>query len=211
MAERRKHHKKKAMILFTVGVLMLSWFFAPEFAGGMFPYKVSAKVSKSTKKKAAKAYREFMDGTDYWWFRTIDMDGDGLKELVVSYEPNSGVRCKIYIYKYRKGEVRYVDVDYSMFGYGYNKKMKRLLGCRGGGGSIEDWYLTISKSGKLKHVYLSQIENHHRTGRMTYDYYYAGRKISKKAFFRIKRSWRRNRVAFKMHKTSYKSLKKYIR
>ena len=210
MAETRKRNKKKIMILFTVGILLLNWFFAPEYAGGMFPYEVSAKVSKSTKKKAAKAYREFMYDTDYWWFRTIDMDGDGLKELVVSYESNSGVRCKIYIYKYRKGQVRYVGEEYSMFGHAYNKKMKRLMGCRGGGGSIEDWYLTTSKSGKLKWVYLSQIETHYKTGRMTYDYFYAGKKISKKAFFKKKRSWKKNCVPFNMHKTSLKNLKKYI-
>ncbi len=201
--------RKKVMVFCTIWVLVLSWYFAPEFVGGMFPYEVSAKVSISTKKKAARAYRDLMYDSDFRWFRTIDMDRDGLKELVTSYDPDP-TRCKIYIYKYRNGQVIEVGDDYSMFGYVYHKKMKRLLGCRGGGGSIEDWYLTTNKSGKLKHVLLSQIETHAKTGRMTYAYYYNGKKITKKVFLKKKRSWKKNCVPFKMHKTSFKAIKKYI-
>lgn len=47
--------------------------------------EVSARASASLK-KAARAYRGFMDGSDYTRFCVLDVDRDGLNELVVSYK-----------------------------------------------------------------------------------------------------------------------------
>lgn len=77
--------RKKFLFMLAV-VLFLSSFCMPGSAGGIFPVEVSAKASPSLKKKAARAYREFMDGSDYTRFCVLDVDRDGLNELVVSYK-----------------------------------------------------------------------------------------------------------------------------
>ena len=83
--EKMVKKMKKSMFMFCAG-LLLGWLFAPELPGAGCPAEVSAKVSSRTKRKAAAAYREFMDGTDYTWFCTLDVDKDGMKELLVAYE-----------------------------------------------------------------------------------------------------------------------------
>lgn len=187
---------------------MVNWFFMPEFLGDKMPFEVSAKVSKSVKKKAVKAYREHLYESDFTWFRVMDIDRDGLKELVVSYEPSP---TKLNIYKYRKGRLYEVGENFTSFGYYYNKKTKRICDAWGGCGNIEDWYLTTNKKGKLKSVYLSMLEEKVVNGKQIYGYYYAGKKISRKAYLKRKRSWQKNAVPLKMHKTSIRNIKKYVK
>lgn len=207
MREKRSI-KKKSVLFLTIGVLFLNCFFAPELSGGIFPSEVSAKVSRSTKKKAVRAYRNFMYESDYTYFYMSDIDKDGLKELLVSYEsePNT-----IIIYKYRKNRVRRVGEDNTSFFYYRNKKTKRIHGVWGGAGNTQAWYLTINKSGKLRRVYLSRIEHCVKNGKPVYKYYYAGKKITKKAYLKKSRSWTKNYVPLKMRRTNVKNIKKYIR
>ena len=52
------------------------------FTGGTVVFGASSK----TKTAAGKAYRTFLRNSGYTYFRTFDMNGDGLKELVCGYE-----------------------------------------------------------------------------------------------------------------------------
>lgn len=206
--KRRGNNIKKNILLFTFGLLILNCFLAPELSRGKFPSEVSAKASNKTKKKAAKAYRNFMDGSDYTYFYMTDIDKDGLNELIVSYESQPDM---LIIYKYRKNRVRMVGEDSTSFFYYRNKKTKQIHGVWGGYGSTEAWYLTINKSGKLKRVYLSKIEKSVKNGKPVYGYYYANKKISKKAYLKKNHSWKKNYVPLKMHRTTIKNIKRYIR
>lgn len=199
---------KKSIICMMILVITLCSFSVPGTAGGIFPVEVSAKVSSASKKKAAREYRYYMDATGYPWFCMMDIDRDGSKELVVSHEASP---YRLIIYKYRNGVVQLIGEDTTTFGYRYNKKTKRIHGLWGGCGSIQDWYLTISKSGKLKKVYLSMIEERVVNGKPVYSYSYAGKKISKKAYWKKKKAWDRDYVDLKMYKTSRKNIKKYIK
>lgn len=204
--------KKKFLFMLTL-VLLLSSFYMPGSTGGIFPVEVSAKASASLKKKAVRAYRNFVAGSDYTRFCVLDVDRDGLKELVVSYDMyfQGGDPTRLIIYKYRKGAVRRIGEDSTGFGYRYNKKTKRIHGLWGGYGSVQDWYLTTKKAGKLKRVYLSMIEERVVNGRQIFSYSYGGKKISRKAYFKKKRDWNKNYTALKMYKTSRKNINKYIK
>lgn len=206
---RKKCHGGKRWILsLLICSIMINWFYMPELFGGNMPFEVSAKVSKSVKRKAARAYREDLYEADYTWFHVMDIDGDGLKELILAYEQYP---LSITINKYRKGRTYTVGEDSTSFGYYYNKKTRRICGAWGGCGNIEDWYLTCNKRGKLKRVYLQMLEKEVVNGKIIYDYRYAGKRISRKAYLRKKRSWDRNAVPLKMHKTSMRNIRKYVR
>ncbi|MEY8427357.1 hypothetical protein AALA00_06465 [Lachnospiraceae bacterium 46-15] len=198
---------KKNMLILCTGLLLLGWLFAPELPGANCPAEVSAKVSSRTKRKAAAAYREFMDGADFTWFCTLDVDGDGMKELVLAYEQRPE---RIIIQKYRRGYVQRIGEDSTTFGFVYNKKTKRIHGRWGGSGSVEDWYLMF-KGGEAKSVYLSKIEERVVNGRPVYGYYYKGKRISAKNYRRKKNSWNKSYVQLPMHRTSWSNINRYIR
>lgn len=175
-------------------------------------------ASAKTKKKAIKAYKEWLDGTDFRGFRLYDVDKDGIKELLVTHDGYGNNVFSVYVYTYKNGKV--VDCinndyqpDYSALGFTYNKSTKRMYGSRGGGGSIENWYYTLTKSKKLKKVYLKAIENGYntKTGKITYKYYYKGKRITKKKYVSIYKSWKKNAKPLKFYKLSSKNIKKYVK
>ena len=206
--EKMVKKMKKSMFMFCAGLLLLGWLFAPELPGAGCPAVVSAKVSSRTKRKAAAAYREFMDGTDYTWFCTLDVDKDGMKELLVAYEQRP--ERILLVNKYRRGYVQRIGEDSTTFGLVYSKKTKRIHGRWGGSGSVEDWYLTF-KGGEARRVYLSKIEERVVNGRPVYGYYYKGRRISAKSYRRKKNSWNKSYVQLPMHRTSWANINRYIR
>lgn len=211
--KKRGYILKRCVGLIMVLMMLQGCFGVPELSGGIFPVEVSAKASGSLKKKAAKAYRKFAKRSGYGWFCVRDIDRDGMKELIVSRNYSAGVSSSpdaLAVYKYRKGAVRKIGEDYAAFGYRYNKKTKRIHGLWGGSGSVEDWYLTITKSGKLKRVYLSLIEVSANNGNPIYRASYAGRKISQKAYHKKKNQWNRNYRKLKMYRANERNIKKYI-
>ncbi len=210
---KKEHILKRCLGLIMAIMVALGCFGVPEFSGGIFPVEVSAKASGSFKKKAAKAYRKFVKRSGYGWFCVRDIDRDGLKELVLSTEYSaisSSSPEKVVIYKYRKGAVRKIGEDYTSFGYQYNIKTRRIHGQWGGSGNMEDWYLKITKSGKLKRVYLSLIEMSANNGNPIYRASYAGKKISQKAYHKKKNEWNRNYRKLKMYRANERNIKKYI-
>lgn len=133
---------KNKISFIMVFIMVLCSFSVPGDYGGIFPVEVSAKASASMKKKAAKAYRNYMKNSDRSWFCMIDMDRDGLKELIVTknYYPKQNPRVEeLDILKYIKGGLCCIGSgDYTNFGYLYNKKTKRIHGLWGNCGSIQD-------------------------------------------------------------------------
>lgn len=210
---KEKSVLKRGIVFVMVLAMVLGSYGVPEISGGIFPVEVSAKASGGLKKKAAKAYRNFAKQSGYGWFCVRDIDRDGLKELVLARNYSSAASSSpeaLAIYQYRKGAVRKIGEDSTGFGYRYNKKTKRIHGLWGGSGSMEDWYLTITKSGKLKRVYLSLIEVSANNGNPIYRAYYAGRRISQKAYHKKKNEWNRNYRKLKMYRVNERNMKKYI-
>lgn len=210
--KKRGYILKRCVGLIMALMMLQGCFGVPELSGGIFPVEVSAKASGSLKKKAAKAYRKFAKRSGYGWFCVRDIDRDGMKELMLArnYSAVQALPDTLAIYKYRNGTVKKIGEDFANFGYRYNKKTKRIHGLFHGTGSMEDWYLTITKSGELKRVYLSLIEVGVKNGKPVHRASYAGRKISKKAYFNKKREWNRNYQALKMYRATGKNIKKYI-
>lgn len=173
----------------------------------------AASISAKTRKKAQTAYRNFLMESDYVYFRLLDIDKDGLKELLVSRTAYD----KYYvggaaIYTYSGGRLKQLtSYTYSMFDLQYNTKSKRLHGSRGGGGGIEQWYYTITKSGKLKYVYLQAIESGMKNGKMTYKYYYNSKRISKSAYIKKSKTWDKQCKPLKFYKMSVSNIKKYVK
>lgn len=207
---RKKCHADKRWILFFfICSIVVNWFFMPEFFGENIPFEVSAKVSKSVKRKAARAYREDLYEADYTWFHVMDIDEDGLKELILAYEQYP---LSITINKYRKGRTYTVGEESAMWGFRYHKKTKRIYGEWANRGSEEKWNLAINKNGRLKYVSLmSMVQKPMANGKVPYDYYYKGKKVSRKVYLRKRRNWLKNTAPLKMHKTSMRNIRKYVR
>lgn len=210
--KKKRNVLKRGIVLAAALLMVLGSFGVREIPGGGFPVEVPAKASGGLKQKAAKAYRNFVKKSGYGWFCVRDVDRDGLKELVLTrnYPAVQTLPDTLAIYKYKNGAVRKIGEDFANFGYCYNKKTKRIHGLFHGTGSMEDWYLTITKSGQLKRVYLSLIEVGVKNGKPIHRASYAGRKISKKAYFKKKREWNRNYQPLKVYRVTGKNIKKYI-
>ena len=175
-------------------------------------------VSKKTKSKAYKAYRNWLYETDCTGIRLFDVNKDGLKELLVTYDGYGTYIHSFKMYTYKGGRVvscleDYINEEYIPSGLYYNKSTKRLHGKRGGGGGIEDWYYTLNKSKQVKRIYLQKVETQYDTiaGKMKYGYYYKGNAISKKTYNKKYKSWNKKLKPLKFYKLSNKKIKKYIK
>ena len=151
---------------------------------------VQAKTLSSTKKKAQKAYRKFLTKNKY--YRLWDIDKDGLKELLVTdgkdrvYNAPSGAD----VYTYTRGKVKYAGyVGHSMSGVSYNRVSKRLHASRGGGGSIEEWYYTMTKDKKIKIVMCGAYVDGVKNGKIHYKCLYKGKRISYSKWLRTVKKW----------------------
>ena len=143
---------------------------------------VQAKTLSSTKKKAQKAYRKFLTKNKYKYYRLWDIDKDGLKELLVTDGAD--------VYTYTRGKVKYAGyVGHSMSGVSYNRVSKRLHASRGGGGSIEEWYYTMTKDKKIKIVMCGAYVDGVKNGKIHYKCLYKGKRISYSKWLRTVKKW----------------------
>lgn len=170
----------------------------------------AASLTK-TQKKAKASYSRFLQEGDYTYFRFFDINGDNLKELLVSFDTSEYGVFDMLVYTYKNGKVVYAGRNHSMFGITYNSKTKKLQGSRGGGGSIENWYYTLTKSGKLKPVYLQAIENGQKNGNIIYKYYYNGKRITKSKYVSISKSWSKYNKKFTFYKLNMKNFKAQLK
>lgn len=199
---RKKRIHRKSLFLLAALVCTAVFLFAPV---------QSQAASKTTRAKVQKAYRNFLYESDYRSFKLIDVNRDGMKELVVSYDDSRSTISQIFVYTYRNGFVQRVGEDYSAFGITYNKKTKRLYGSRGGGGGIENWYYTFDKGGRLKPVYLQALERGYNHKGPLYNYYYNGKKISSKKYRAKLKTWTKASGPLKLYGISMKNIKKHIK
>ena len=205
---------KKSAFICTIFLLFTTTFLQLNTPIITIPTTVeAASISANTRKKAQTAYRNFLMESDYIYFRLLDINKDGLKELLVSrtaYDKYYVAGAAIYTYS--GGRMKQLtSYTYSMFDLQYNAQSKRLHGSRGGRGSIEQWYYTITKSGKLKYVYLQAIESGVKNGKMTYKYYYDGKRISKSTYDKKSKSWYKSCKPLRFYKMSYANIKKYVK
>ena len=175
-------------------------------------------ISKKTKNKAYKAYRNWLYETDCSGIRLYDVNKDGLKELLVTYDGYGTGISSFKMYTYKGGKViscleDFIYEEYIPGGLYYNKSTKRLHGKRGGGGGIEDWYYTLDKSKSIKRVYLQKVETQFNsaTGKFKYGYYYKGKTISKKTYSKKLKSWNKNLKPLKFYKLTERNIKKHIK
>lgn len=155
-------------------------------------YTVQAKASSSTKKKAQRAYRKFLTQKKYKYYRLWDIDKDGLNELIVTggkYASGYFV-TRAFVYTYVHGKIKYAGyVGSSMTGISYNRVSKRLHSAWGGGGSIEEWYYTLTKNRKVKRVMCGAYVNGIKNGNIQYKCFYNGKRISYKKWSQIVKQW----------------------
>ena len=140
-------------------------------------------TSLKKKNKALTAYKNWLVESDCVGFRLFDVNGDGTKELLTTYDGYGKNVYNIGIYTYKNGSVASCNdyqSEYSMFGFSNNKITKRLHGSRGGGGSEEQWYYNLTKNKMLKKVSLIKVENgyNYTTDKMTYRYYFNNKEIT---------------------------------
>lgn len=204
---RKEMHQKKStlntMLFLTLTLLCTT-------ALLLMPIQTQA-ASKRTKKQAQRAYRNFLYESDYRSFKLIDMNRDGLKELVVSYEDSQTMVSQIIVYTYKNAAVQRAGDHYSAFGIRYNKKTKRLYGSRGGGGGIENWYYTLATDGSLKQVYLQAIERGYHSNGLLCDYYDNGKKITKAKYRRKLKKWTKHSSPLRLHKMSMQNIRKQVK
>lgn len=173
-------------------------------------------ASKKVKKKAAKAYRTWLYESDVTGFRLFDINKDGIKEMLTTYDGYGNNVYSIGVYTYKGGRVvncNNYEYDYSMFGFSYNSKTKKMYGSRGGGGGVEKWQYNLTKSGKVKRVYLQQVEYGYNpsTGNAYFGYFYNGKEITKAQYNKKNSSWSKNLKPLKFYKISVKNIKKYVK
>lgn len=156
--------------------------------------EVQAKATASTKNKAKKAFKKFLEKNSYGYYRLWDINKDGLKELIVtSVYPTGGIGAmQGEVYTYRKGKVQYAGkVGHPSSGIMYNTSTGRIHARRGG---IEDWYYTLTKSGKIKQIMCGAYVNGVKNGNTQYKCVYNGKRISFNKFLKITRKWSRQTV-----------------
>ncbi len=110
-----------------------------------------------------------------------DINGDGIKELIIQH--SAGVRTRVIIFTYYKSKVKKVLDKYGVTGLNYNKKTQRIRLQSSSGAAYT--YLDIYKltSGKLKRTlaYSSGLANYDYTKPV---FYRNKKKISQNTFIK---------------------------
>lgn len=180
-----------------------------------FSWCNSQAQASVSKKKIAAAYREFLYDSYCTGFRLFDINKDGKKELLTTYDGFGTNVYSVYVYTYRGKKVVSCNTngaEYSMYGFNYNKSSKRLYGYREGGGSVEQWYYKLSKK-KLNRVKLQMVESgcDYSTNEMTYKYFFRNKEITQSQYNKKCKAWSKNLQALKFHEVTDKNIKKYIK
>lgn len=172
-----------------------------------------AKVSDSTKIAAKKAYQNHMKKQGGVYFTMWDVDRDGLKELLVTsgYPKVGNTPEYADVYTYVNGKVKYAGkIGSPMSGISYNSSTKRLHASRGGGGSIEYWYYTLTKNKKVRQVMCGAYINGVKNGKEQYRCIYNGKSISFNKWLKITKKWSSQSRDMKYYWNTQYNREKYI-
>lgn len=197
--------------LLSVVMSVIMIFTVPFVVGNNQVYAANKKNSK-----AIVAYKNWLSQSNCVGFSVFDIDGDGIKELLTTYDGYGKNVYNFYVYTYNKKKVVSCTdnvAEYSMFGLYHNKSTKKLHGSHGGGGSEEHWYYKMGKGKVLKKVSLVKVENgyNYKTEKMTYKYYFNNKEITQKQYNNKNSNWNKNLQAFKFYKLTKANIKKYIK
>lgn len=199
---------KKCFIIILLSIFTLTAVETSSLNWGT--YTVQAKASTSTKRKAQKAYRKFLTQRKPQYYRLWDIDKDGLKELIVTggkYASGYFV-TNAFVYTYTNGKVKYAgSIGSSMTGISYNQVTKRLHSASGGGGSIEEWYYTLTRNKKVKQVVCGAYVNGVKNGNVQYKCLYNGKRISYKKWNQITRKWTRQKRELNFYRNTVSNRK----
>lgn len=201
-------HMRKFVSVFLTFVLLFSVVYSVCNTG--------VEAAGNDKKKVLSAYKQLLRESDYTGFRLVDLNKDGTKELLTTYDGYGKNVYRIYVYTYRKKKVVSCNNDmpeYSMSGFRYSSATGKLYGFANGNGSDEQWYYTLKNKTELKKISLQKIESryNYQKKKMYYNYYYNNKKITKKQYNKKLKSWNRNVTNLKFYRLSDENIDKYVK
>lgn len=184
--------KIKKFILFSLlSLCLVSVGFVPTLNGANSSNIVNATSMTSTAKSSMKAYKKFLKKNKYVYgpdkyykmnyFATIDLDKNGVKELIMIDKSNREVT----VYTYTNGKVKYCGNMYDR-GIVYIDKNGRLARRFNNSGVKMNYYLTLNKKKQLSLVSYTydKVEKKYykETGVVESSEDYNRSKISKKTY-----------------------------
>ena len=184
--------KIKKFILFSLlSLCLVSVGFVPTLNGANSSNIVNATSMTSTASSSMKAYKKFLKKNKYVYgpdkyykmnyFATIDLDKNGVKELIMIDKSNREVT----VYTYTNGKVKYCGNMYDR-GIVYIDKNGRLARRFNNSGVKMNYYLTLNKKKQLSLVSYTydkaEKKYYKETGVVESSEDYNRSKISKKAY-----------------------------
>lgn len=184
--------KIKKFILFSLlSLCLVSVGFVPTLNGANSSNIVNATSMTSTASSSMKAYKKFLKKNKYVYgpdkyykmnyFATIDLDKNGVKELIMIDKSNREVT----VYTYTNGKVKYCGNMYDR-GIVYIDKNGRLARRFNNSGVKMNYYLTLNKKKQLSLVSYtydkSEKKYYKETGVVESSEDYNRSKISKKTY-----------------------------
>ena len=212
--------KIKKFILFSLlSLCLVSVGFVPTLNGANSSNIVNATSMTSTASSSMKAYKKFLKKNKYVYgpdkyykmnyFATIDLDKNGVKELIMIDKSNREVT----VYTYTNGKVKYCGNMYDR-GIVYIDKNGRLARRFNNSGVKMNYYLTLNKKKQLSLVSYTydKVEKKYykETGVVESSEDYNRSKISKKAYNKaVKKSDFAKNVSKHLNNTSNRD--KYLK
>ena len=212
--------KIKKFILFSLlSLCLVSVGFVPTLNGANSSNIVNATSMTSTASSSIKAYKKFLKKNKYVYgpdkyykmnyFATIDLDKNGVKELIMIDKSNREVT----VYTYTNGKVKYCGNMYDR-GIVYIDKNGRLARRFNNSGVKMNYYLTLNKKKQLSLVSYTydKVEKKYykETGVVESSEDYNRSKISKKTYNKavIKSDFAKN---FSKHLNNSSNRDKYLK
>ena len=212
--------KIKKFILFSLlSLCLVSVGFVPTLNGANSSNIVNATSMTSTASSSMKAYKKFLKKNKYVYgpdkyykmnyFATIDLDKNGVKELIMIDKSNREVT----VYTYTNGKVKYCGNMYDR-GIVYIDKNGRLARRFNNSGVKMNYYLTLNKKKQLSLVSYtydkSEKKYYKETGVVESSEDYNRSKISKKTYNKaVKKSDLAKNVSKHLNNTSNRD--KYLK
>ena len=212
--------KIKKFILFSLlSLCLVSVGFVPTLNGANSSNIVNATSMTSTASSSMKAYKKFLKKNKYVYgpdkyykmnyFATIDLDKNGVKELILIDKSNREVT----VYTYTNGKVKYCGNMYDR-GIVYIDKNGRLARRFNNSGVKMNYYLTLNKKKQLSLVSYTydKVEKKYykETGVVESSEDYNRSKISKKTYNKaVKKSDFAKNVSKHLNNTSNRD--KYLK
>lgn len=200
-----KKYFKQSFILFALLLLTLA-----------LPLTAQAKPGKA---KVKKLYTRFLEANSYDWFVSLDINRDGVKELIISNDQvNSWDDHKFYIYRISRGKVDYVgyvvescslDENRGRKHIYYSRKYKAVRGTSTGAYSLAQTLYQV-KSGSLKSRYYCNAVYGRFPFRLTGTNEVNASGVSNSAYDKFEKKYMGSCVRKNLYKNTRRNRKKYL-